>query len=119
MAFSQLSAIFLLLCVALSGCEGQLALNVNAGDLLAKAKDIFAGKVAPDVKVFNVVDNGAKADGSTDCSMVYFVLRTSAYKLCPRFVSIKLEKKRSSICYYYSCRVLSGHSRMHAMPQVV
>ncbi|XVF66184.1 hypothetical protein PTKIN_Ptkin10aG0014900 [Pterospermum kingtungense] len=71
MAFSkvaQISAIFLL-CLALSGCEAQGQAPGNADEALAKAKDIAAGKVGPDVQVFNVIDNGAKADGTADCSI--------------------------------------------------
>ncbi|XWS53577.1 hypothetical protein CRYUN_Cryun10bG0013300 [Craigia yunnanensis] len=69
MAFAkiaQISAIYLL-CLALSGCEGQVPFN--AGQALAKAKDAAIGKVGPDVKTFNVLEYGAKADGKTDSSI--------------------------------------------------
>ncbi|XWS39003.1 hypothetical protein CRYUN_Cryun18bG0012600 [Craigia yunnanensis] len=63
---AQMSAIFLL-SLALIGCEGQVPFN--AADAIAKAKDAAIGKVGPDVKTFNVLEYGAKADGKTDSSI--------------------------------------------------
>jgi len=65
-AISRISAI-LLLCLVLRGCEG--AGPFNAAEALAKARAVAIGKVGPDVKVFNVLEYGAKADGKTDSSM--------------------------------------------------
>ncbi|XVE82189.1 hypothetical protein DITRI_Ditri15bG0127400 [Diplodiscus trichospermus] len=63
---SRISAI-LLLCFVLRGCEGLGPFN--AAEALARARDAAVGKVGADVKVFNVLEYGAKADGKTDSSI--------------------------------------------------
>ncbi|XVF62543.1 hypothetical protein PTKIN_Ptkin09bG0016400 [Pterospermum kingtungense] len=62
-----ISAILLLCLVVLRGCDAKGPFNAAAA--LAKARDAAIGKVGPEVKVFNVLDYGAKADGNTDCSI--------------------------------------------------
>ncbi|XP_021291373.1 exopolygalacturonase clone GBGE184-like [Herrania umbratica] len=62
----RVSAI-LLLCLALQGCDGKVPFN--AAEALAKARAAAVGNVGPDVKHFNVLDYGAKADGKTDSSI--------------------------------------------------
>ncbi|XP_022749043.1 exopolygalacturonase clone GBGE184-like [Durio zibethinus] len=64
---AQLSTI-LLLCLALACCEGIMG-PFNAAEALAKARDAAIGKVGPDVKTFNVLEYGAKADGKGDSSI--------------------------------------------------
>ncbi|GLT32581.1 hypothetical protein SLA2020_072390 [Shorea laevis] len=75
MAFTGITQVIaiLLLCIALAGCEAKVV-NVaknpyNVDDALAKARGIVKGKVDPNVKVFNVLDFGAKADGKTNAAM--------------------------------------------------
>ncbi|KAK6278554.1 hypothetical protein POUND7_018821 [Theobroma cacao] len=63
---ARVSAI-LLLCLALRGCDGKFPFN--AAEALAKARAAAVGNVGPDVKHFNVLDYGAKADGKTDSSI--------------------------------------------------
>ncbi|XP_022760921.1 exopolygalacturonase clone GBGE184-like [Durio zibethinus] len=69
MAFDTISRIsaVLLLCLVFCGCEG--IGTFNEAEALAKAIDVALGKVNPDVKVFNVLEYGAKADGTTDSSI--------------------------------------------------
>ncbi|XP_022722902.1 exopolygalacturonase clone GBGE184-like [Durio zibethinus] len=69
MAFSAIARIsaILLLCLVVPGCQGMRPFD--AADALAKARDAAIGKVGPDVKVFNVLEYGAKADGKTDSSI--------------------------------------------------
>ncbi|GKV31436.1 hypothetical protein SLEP1_g40122 [Rubroshorea leprosula] len=76
MAFIGIARIsfVLLLCIALVGCEANDKVSVvkdpfNAADALAKARGIARGKVDSNVKVFNVLDYGAKADGKTNAAM--------------------------------------------------
>lgn len=60
----------LLLCslVVLRRCDAFKG-PFNAAAALAKARDAAIGKVGPEVKAFNVLDYGAKADGKTDSSI--------------------------------------------------
>ncbi|KAK8507139.1 hypothetical protein V6N12_008486 [Hibiscus sabdariffa] len=60
-------AILLLFLVLHDGCVGARPFDV--AEALAKAKDVSVGKVASDVKSFNVLDYGAKADGKKDSSI--------------------------------------------------
>lgn len=74
----------LLLCslVVLRRCDAFKG-PFNAAAALAKARDAAIGKVGPEVKAFNVLDYGAKADGKTDSSIVCFSFETSfSFKLC-------------------------------------
>ncbi|OMO53599.1 Glycoside hydrolase, family 28 [Corchorus capsularis] len=61
----------LLLCLALHGCEGQVVKPFNAAEALALARKAAVGAVGPDVKTFNVVDYGAKADGTTNNAFAF------------------------------------------------
>ncbi|XVF28281.1 hypothetical protein REPUB_Repub15cG0016300 [Reevesia pubescens] len=65
----SLISAMLLLCLVLRGCESTGTFNEE--DALAKARDAAAGKGGSDYKIFNVLDNGAKADGTTDSSMSF------------------------------------------------
>ncbi|XVE65582.1 hypothetical protein DITRI_Ditri08aG0011500 [Diplodiscus trichospermus] len=58
----------LLLCFVLAGCQDTGSVLDQA---LSIALDVAAGKVGSDVKNFNILDNGAKADGTTDNSMSF------------------------------------------------
>ncbi|OMO66468.1 Glycoside hydrolase, family 28, partial [Corchorus capsularis] len=56
----------LLLCLTLDGCQGQIKPPFNAREALALARKATAGALGPDFKAFNVIDYGAKPDGTTN-----------------------------------------------------
>ncbi|XP_012487472.1 exopolygalacturonase [Gossypium raimondii] len=64
---ARISLILLLCLVDRNGCERTGPFN--PAEALVKAKNAAAGKLGPDVKTFNVLDYGAKADGKTDSSI--------------------------------------------------
>ncbi|KAK8557444.1 hypothetical protein V6N13_013715 [Hibiscus sabdariffa] len=66
-ARARKTAILLLFLVLHDGCVGARPLDV--AEALAKAKDVSVGKVGSNVKSFNVLDYGAKADGKKDSSI--------------------------------------------------
>ncbi|OMO98563.1 Glycoside hydrolase, family 28 [Corchorus olitorius] len=69
--FGRIISAILLLCLALHGCQGQVVKPFNAAEALALARKAAVGAVGPDVKTFNVLDYGAKADGTTNNAFAF------------------------------------------------
>ncbi|OMO97328.1 Glycoside hydrolase, family 28 [Corchorus olitorius] len=62
----------LLLYLALDGCQGQLIKPpFNAKEALALARKATVGALGPDFKTFNVIDYGAKPDGTTNNAFAF------------------------------------------------
>ncbi|OMO73699.1 Glycoside hydrolase, family 28 [Corchorus olitorius] len=64
--FTGIISAILLLCLALDGCQGQVNAVFNAKEALALARKAALGPLGADVKIFNVLEYGAKADGTTN-----------------------------------------------------
>ncbi|OMO81803.1 Glycoside hydrolase, family 28 [Corchorus capsularis] len=63
--FARIISAILLLCLALDSCQGQVK-PFNAKEALALARKAALGSLGADVKIFNVLEYGAKADGTTN-----------------------------------------------------
>lgn len=72
MASMRLFAIIAILVQGLVLGDAQVSPTFDPEQAISQALEVAEGKVGPDVKVFNVVDFGAKPDGSSPSSIVCF-----------------------------------------------